>query len=218
MPRTIRTKLYKFNELTTAAQEKAIELYRNECAGDEPAWRQENIESMKKFADMFPIDLTDWSVGGRGEGVSFRFTGDYADEIENLSGQRLSTYIWNNYKNQLYKGKYYSGLNGNKPVYHKRVRTETYKNGNVGNYYYSAITLDNSCPLTGYGGDMEILDPIYKFLKKPRDINFRDLLEECFEAWIKFCNQDEEYQQSDEYLKEEIEANDFEFTQDGKRF
>jgi hypothetical protein len=217
MARTVRTKVYKFSELGEPAKQKALDKLRIESY-ERPGWDEENINSMKAFAEIFPIKLTNWSVGGSMEYVSFGFETD-REEIEELSAQRLSTYIWNNYKNSLYKGKFYNGLYGyNKSITHKRVKTVKYKNGNIGNYYYSAITFDNNCPLTGYCGDHSLLDPIYEFMKKPRNITFRELLEECFEKWIKYFNEDRDYQSSDEFLEEEAEANEYEFTQDGRRF
>lgn len=63
--------------------------------------------------------------------------------------------------------------------------------------------------------DNEILDPIYQFLDSPRNINFLELLEECFNAWVKACNQEIENQDSDEYIADHLEANNYEFTEEG---
>lgn len=214
--RTIELKLYKFEELSEEAKQKAIEDWRSNDT--EIAWASENRQTMEKFAEIFPIKVTNWSYGGRGEGVSFRFTAD--DCIEELSGQRLATYIWNNYKSDLFKGKYYRHLSdGSKRIFHKRIKSEQLKNPGRRcdwfNAYYSGIILDHSCVLTGYCMDDDILDPIYKFLDKPTNQNFRELLEDCFDEWIKACNRDIEWQNSDEYIIETIQANDYEFTEDG---
>lgn len=219
--RTIETKLYQFEELSEESKQRAIEKWRSEDT--EIAWASENRDTMEKFAEIFPIKVTDWSYGGRGEGVSFRFTCD--DCIEELSGQRLATYIWNNYKSDLFKGKYYHsqkfGLTDHRLI-HRRVKSKQITNncpnkGKWSNSYYSGLFLETSCVLTGYCMDDDILDPIYKFLDKPSNQTFRDLLENCFDEWIKACNRDIDWQNSDEYISETISANDYEFEEDGTR-
>jgi len=78
--------------------------------------------------------------------------------------------------------------------------------------------LSGNCPFTGVCFDEDFLDNIRKFIKRPDSSTFEDLLEEsvwnCFNAGCK----DYEYQQSDEAITEMIEANDYEFTEDGERF
>ncbi len=139
-----------------------------------------------------------------------------------LTGQRLATYIWNNYKNDLFKGKYYNyESNTKEQIKHKRIKSVFYKNSGLwGNYYYSAITLEHSCVLTGWCYDDDILDPIYNFLNKPSKdgSNFRDLLEDCITSICKSVENEIEYRNTDEYIKEHIEANEYEFTKEGNRF
>lgn len=207
--RTIELKLLKFSELSDKAKEKACENYRNK--GYEPAWTQENRETMEKFAEIFPIKIMNWSYGGRGEGVSYCFTVD--DTIEELSGQRLATYIWNNYRHDIFKGKYYSSPMRNVPVDKQHPAGLTYTKR------YSKIILENCCVLTGYCMDDSILAPIYKFLNKPDiNVNFKDLLDDCFDEWINACNADVEFQNSDEYVGEHLEANEYEFIEEGETY
>lgn len=203
----MRTKtigIYKFEELSPKAKQSAIDAYR--AKGYQPAWTDENFDTLRAFEKVFPIKITNSSYGDRGEGVTFHFT-DYStscEVIEELSGQRLATYIWNNYRGHLYKGKYYS----NKPVGSNNHRSR-----------HSKIQLETSCVLTGYCIDDDILDPIYAFLKKPlATTTFRHLLEDCFDAWVKACNADIEWQDSDEYISDYLIANDYEFTEDGKQY
>lgn len=218
--KTVEINLYKFDELSERAKQKAIETYRSN--NSDYFWADENRQTLEKFAEIFPINIRDWSYGGRGEGVYFSFTCD--DNIEELTGQRLATYIWNNYKSDLFKGKYYHsqnfGLTDHKLI-HRRVKSTQITNncpnkGKWSNSYYSAITLENSCVLTGYCMDDEILNPIYEFLNKPiENISFRDLLENCFDSWVTACNSDYEYQNSDEYISETLADNDCDFEKDG---
>jgi hypothetical protein len=213
--KTIELKLYSFSELSDEAKQNAIENYRSK--GYEPNWTQENTDTVKAFYNVFPIEQygRDWT--------NFRINANH-DEINDFSGIRLAKYIWNNYKDQLFKGKYYSGFNGvqDKPIRHKRLKVNEIKTGSnkgkFGHYYHSAITLDNSCVLTGYSIDDDILQPVYEFLEKPDNTTFEELIQDCLNAWQKAVESDEEYQNSDEYIAEYFEANNYEFIEDGEIF
>lgn len=213
--------IYSFSELSDKAKEYAIDEYRNRM--HEYFWADENRETLEKFAEIFPIKVTYWSYGDRGEGVNFHFTDN--NNLEELSGIRLAAFIWNNYRGDIFKGRYYHcenfGMTDHR-IKHNRVRSTEIKTGpNKGkfiNSYYSAIQLTTDYPLTGYCMDMDILDPIYNFLNKPDSSTFYDLLNDCFEGWVKACNADIDYQNSDECISENIEANDYEFTEEGKMY
>ena len=67
--------------------------------------------------------------------------------------------------------------------------------------------------------DNEILAPIFDFMRKPNNnTSFKDLLNDCFEAWVTACNNDIDSQNSDEYISENLESNDYEYTEDGEEF
>jgi hypothetical protein len=206
--KTIEIKLYKFNELSEEAKQKAINDYRN---NDNYEDFSDEIESLKQFYSIFPVEQhgNNWS--------NFRVTCD--DNISGLFGQRLAVYLWNNYKTNLFKGKFYGSLSTNEPVKHKRIKSKgPFKNGNMFHPYYSAITLSNSCVLTGFYMDDELLAPIYKFLDKPDNTTFKELLSECVEAWSHALKREEEWRNSDEYISEELTANDYDFTEDGEQY
>lgn len=212
MPRTIRIKLYKFEELSDKAKEKAIEDWR--VINTDYAWTSEVRQSLEKFAMIFPVRIKDWSYGGRGEGVYFEMTTNY-DEIDEMSGWRLATYIWNNYRGDIFKRKYYGKL------------TETFKDGSpiptskehpTGYRHVrkdSNIFIENDCVLTGTWIDNIILGPVYKFLAKPDDTTFKDLLEDCFNEWVKGANENIEDQNSDDYITDMLISNEYEFREDG---
>lgn len=202
--KTIELKIYSFDELSEEAKEVAIENYRNN--NTEVFWASENRDTMEKFAELFPIKVTHWEYGGRGEGVDFHFTAD--DTIEELSGTRLATYIWNNYRNEIYKPKQYWICQG----HHNAV-------GMNAKHRNSKIFLDRfGCPLTGYCMDDDIIAPLFDFMDKPTNQNFKELLEDCFDEWIKACNTDIEWQNSDEYITEELVNNGYEFEEDGTKY
>ncbi len=212
--RIIELKLLKFNELSDEAKQTAIENYRNK--GYEPAWTEENRQTLEAFEEVFPIQISKWSYGGRGEGVIYSIVGDH---IEDVSGQRLATYLWNNYRRDLFKGKYYGHLSESDKHGNKIPVSKEHPIGKRHVKRYSKIILDTTCVLTGYYMDDVILKPIYEFLERPiKGVTFSDLLDDCFDAWIKGCNDDIEHQNSDEYIAEHLEANDYEFTSDGNTY
>lgn len=193
--RTLTTtkEVYRFEELSHSAKQNA--LYQFQCNDTYPS-NVENKEVLEAFTNIFPVKVKDWEYGSyRNDHISFSFTAD--DDIENLSGVRLATYIYNNYFHDLFKGKFYY-----KKYYFKSRK--------------SKVFFDNCCPLTGYYIDMEMLDPVYDFLKKPTNgITFYDLMEECLNNWVSACTKDMEGYYSEENLKEAAEANNWEFYEDG---
>lgn len=68
---------------------------------------------------------------------------------------------------------------------------------------------------TGYYLDSDIWETFYDVFKKKRNASaaFDDALYAGFRAW----REDQEYQQSDEYIDETIIANEYEFTEEGGR-
>jgi hypothetical protein len=213
--RTKTIKIFKLSELSEKAKETAHE---NWLRNWENTWADENRETLEAFAKVFPVTITDWSYGGRGEGVGFRM--DVDEEVEELRGQRLANYIWNNYRNELFKGKYYRHVEPrNEPIAHPKLTRSKLSGGpNKGKYFqaYHGITLEHSCVLTGYCMDDVILGPVYEFLDKPDEaVTFRELLENCFDKWVRACNEDSENAQSMETFEADAEANEWEFDQYG---
>ena len=64
--------------------------------------------------------------------------------------------------------------------------------------------------------DNAILGPVYDFLKKPTNLNFKDLMEECLESWVSACSKHYEAYMSEENFSELFEINNWEFTESGK--
>lgn len=188
-----------------AAKEKAIEWYRNNMSQYDTEFYDEAHNSVKEFHKIFGTKER------RNAWLDFT-VGHIDDNILNLKGLRLRKYIWNNFKNYLYKGKYYSTSgkydeNG-KYTYKKR---------------YSRIILESECVLTGRCYDNCILQPIYDFLNwsRPDYDSYQDienLFNDCFSN-IRKCLEDEEQSRyGDDYIIETITANEYEFTADGNRF
>lgn len=213
--RTVRTKVYKFNELNEDAKQKAINWYRN-GSDDAHIWAHEIIASVEKMCELFNLKTgTQWD--------DIR-TSHIDDNILELSGIRLYKYIINNYWSGLYKRKYLKAIGDNKIIKHPMSKTHFFDMSkgarvNSSNFIYSNIQFDNSCPLTGVCFDNNILQPVYDFLKHPnKSTTFADLISEIEYAITKAFNSNEEWVNSDEYISETIEANEYEFTAEGNRF
>lgn len=195
--RTITKEVFTINELSDSAKEKA---HYDHCSNDSYAWAGDNEAVLKEFTKIFPVKITKWEYGNQNY-INFNFTDD--EDIENLSGIRLLKYLHNNYYNELFKGKYFS-------------------KGNYidGKYYYksrhSKVIMSNSCVLTGYCIDDDILEPIYKFLKNPcKHTTFNDLLYDCLQSWVYACRNDFEAYYSMESFEETAEINNWEYYEDG---
>jgi len=199
--RTIRTKIYKFYELTEKAKEQAIE----NCRPKEIFWAEENKQSMEAFADCFNVHVTSWAYGDYRSGVDFNHSLD--EGRENMIGHRLATYFWNNYKESIYKPKQYWICEGRKNTVGVNSKHRESKI-----FLYDEL----ACPFTGYYMDNVILGPIFEFMRKPDNRTFEDVIGDCFAAWVKGCNDEIEYSNSDKAIIEEIENQDREFYANGK--
>jgi len=213
--KTIRTKVYQFSELTESAKQKAIEWYRN-SNDDGYLYADEIIESVKEVCELFHLKTgREWS--------DIR-TSHIDDNIMELKGIRLYKYIVNNYWSSLFKRKFLGSIGDNKVIKHRMSKTHFYDMSkgarvNSSNFIYSNIRFDNCCTLTGVCYDMDILQPVYDFLEKPNtSTTFEDLMNEIESAISKTFQQNEDWVNSDEYITEQIESNEYDFTQDGKRF
>lgn len=217
--KTIRIKIYKFDELNQEAQSKAIEDFRNNGV-DTYFIYDDAYNSVKAFNEVF----------GTREGSNSWLdvsTNHINDAILELKGFRLQKYIWNNYYNSLFKPKFYNAIADNKILIHPCIEVHKYdvskgSRCSSSNFYFSRIQKNNSCVLTGVCYDDDLLQPIYEFLEK-RDFSncsatFYDLLNECFHNLKESIENEVEYRNSDEAIIEDIHENDYEFTKDGNQF
>lgn len=190
--------VYKFAELSEHAKNNA--LYHSQLQANYDG--EENKATLRAFESIFPVNVRGWEYGECGrEYVKWTFTGD--GDVEELSDIRLLTYLHNNYRRDLWKGKYY-----NTPGKHVNGKY-TYKSR------HSKVIFDNSCVLTGYYMDDDILGPVYEFMRRPDGRTFRDLMEECLESWVSACTSDYEGFHSQESFADMCEVNGWEFTENG---
>ncbi len=79
--------------------------------------------------------------------------------------------------------------------------------------------LSGDCPFTGYCFDETLLDPFRQFMKRPAvGTTYEDLVKDAIDAFCKTYADDVDYNYSDEAVDESIEANEYEFTEDGEPY
>ena len=192
--------LFKLSELPEDTQRKVISSFRDD---DPSPWESENADTLKAFTRIFPVKVRNYEYEDRAI-INFTIDAgwDYGEEIKSLSGPRLMRYIYNNYWDDITSPKIY---------YHPSA---------LGKKRTSRITRTlEACPLTGYIMDNAILDPLVKFLANPsKDVTFEELLEDCLHSWLYACRDDYEFWMSEPSIREDIEANDYDFTEDGRLY
>jgi hypothetical protein len=170
MARTIRTKVYQFNELNDNAKEKAIEWFKNSF-DDSFAW-----DDIKEDAAQIGLKLITLDDRRKNEGEFILSANEVAQNIFNNHGQHCETYkTAQNFMEEW------------QPVFGNYM-DETSEE------YESAESED-----------------------KLREIE-DSFLESLLEDYRIMYNNQIEYEYSDEFAKENIEANEYEFTADGRRF
>lgn len=208
--RTIRTKVYKFSELSNEAKQKAINSIRGTIPTDHVY--DDAYNSVKAFHGVF----------GTQEGRSWLdiHTGNIEDNIIRLTGLRLRTWIINNYGQQLYKGRYFSLWSKTEISY------KHHKNGYpVLKTRYSKVMLQNSCVLTGVCYDDSLLKPIYDFLDnytlKANYYSYMDLqtlFDDCFKSLEQDIENEIDAMGGEDYTVDHIQANEYEFLKDGTKY
>ncbi|QYW06427.1 hypothetical protein uan_015 [Pseudomonas phage UAntarctica] len=186
--RVIETPVFKFDQLSDKAKEKAREWWRG-CEATDMTWERERRESLEAFCNEFPVQAKDWEYDAWTAQITARFTGE--DDLGTISGSRLVAYLRNN---------------------HEPVLTQPRKYGKRTSKTLREIS---SCPFTGYCMDENLLDPIREFLVKPGTWCLSDLLEECLDRWVKAAREDVKWINEDEQVDETILSNEYEFDVSG---
>lgn len=165
--RTIRIKLYKFNELSENAKQKAIQYFRYSKLDINDAW--ENIKEDAAKIELSIISLDDNRLN---KGEFYNSAEDTAKLILMAYGKDCDTY--NSAENFLYEW---------------NIKKEKFENENPGFYFIYQDESEDLC---------------------------NEFLQSILEDYRIMYNKEIEYQDSDEYIIETIEANEYEFTKDGK--
>lgn len=191
MAKTIRTKVYAFNELNDEAKETAINQYRARGGDDGNYYASEITDSVQAMCNALDLKT--------GRTYADVYPSNYWDNADGLSGVRLYKWVINNYGDVLFKPKYLKYVDG-------KAR-------------YSRCQTDNCCVLTGVCYDDDILKPVYDFLSQPEKNYSADMLCTDIGSEIEKAYDDaHEYVNSDNYIIEMFEANDYLFTKEGREF
>lgn len=205
--KTIELKLYSFNELSKEAQKKVVDSW-------EPFTdyiTSEAFDAAQKFFALFNSRLTsldfdreEWSCSG------------LPDNLLEVSGLRLATWLQNNVADQLFKPKYLKCFDGHKK--HKMCANRTAKRtGKRYCFAYSNVQRVSDCPLTGVCYDYSILKPLLDFMSRPDNTTTaRELIGDCLQSLCKDVTAEIEYLSTPDAVSEECAANDYMFTAEGK--
>lgn len=194
--RTETIKLYKFDELSDEAKERALRDYQDqEDTGT--SWQEENFDSIVKGCEHFGFKLNNYSFSYYNASFA-TFDLEFVEsntpywigdpQEPEMAGKRLKKYLdnsgrlnyWNTHRKQ------------------------------------NAYLLAGYCPFTGYCADEIFLDPIREFVESPDGRTFQELIEDCCAKVFRYMESDYDYQMSEQYFAEECDANEYEFTEDGK--
>jgi len=206
---TITLTGYEVSELSENAKENAYNNWLQNA--DYPFWK-DNEDVLYEFADIFNISIRNYQYDENFSNVSYEINED--EEILNLSGIRLLSYIWNNYKDVLYIGKY-RPVHTEKKLNHPRITQKILSNGKLFQSWHSKIFWEETA-LTGYFVGCEMVKPIFDFMENPDKTTFKELLEECITNWEETVNEDVRSCSSIESFEEDANINQWLFSEKGE--
>jgi hypothetical protein len=197
--KTIEIKLYKFEELSKEAQQTAIEKHRdsNNEFSDRADFISEDCNEQIKNAG-FENPKVIFSLNYcQGDGLSF--SADSYNKLEELFIKHLG------------KGK-------EKTAKLLVENCEIKITSNNGHHCYASKS-DIDLSLDAYGSSINVTDT------DRIDKVVGAVLEDLEDIYMNLCKELEkngyehiEYENSDEFIKEEIEGNEYDFTEDGKMY
>ena len=199
--RTIERQIFRYDELSAQAQQVATDSLRDRISGtrieSDSADYRNTLEMIERI---FRVNIYDWSVDKYNSYFRFDFVG-IDEDMENeprLLLRYLNTNVLPCIDNKI---RYYSKTSR----VSRRSRILSSKR-----YFYC---------LTGCWCDEAVdnaLNNINQSVKK--QFNAREFVESILEGFFEQWRNDYEYSNSDEFITEEIEANDYEFYENGKPY
>jgi hypothetical protein len=87
----------------------------------------------------------------------------------------------------------------------------------LGTYDPETLKGNGECKLTGVCYDEDAIDGFRIAFLRDNERNLDKLMQAAFKTWIDSAHKEYDYRQSDEAVAEGIEANEYDFTADGKR-
>lgn len=196
--KTITVNLYAFDELSDKAKERARDWWRS--CDDEFPWQRDFENTVKTIENSFDVEFD--NIGPYEYNPYWNDKNDYRDTYKMPFGRAVA-YINNNFDFKVLKSaRDYSGS----------VRR-------VGCALAKKCYTDNF--LTGYCADYVIHESYKKFVEFGRKYpgatlsDFFDILARGLRDEIE---SDYDYMQTDEYIDDVLTINNYEFTEDGKKW
>ena len=197
--RTIQYKVYTYDELSVQAQKMAVDSLRDRIAGTRiESDASDYRNTLEMIEQVFRVKVRDWHVDSCTHFYRFDFVG-IDEDVEN-EPRLLLRYLNTNVLPCI----------DNKKRYYSKTARVSRKSRILCNKSYGYC-------LTGCWTDSAVddaMDNINQSVKK--HLNAREFVEGILERFFKQWQNDYEYSESDECITEEIEANDYEFYEDGK--
>ena len=199
--RTIERKIYRYDELSEQAKEVAIESMREKISNvriESDSYDYRN--ALDKIENIFGVKIYDWNVNEYNSYFRFEFT--HIDEETENEPRLLLRYLNTNVLPCI----------DNK----KRYYSKTAKASRKSRILY---TKSYEYCLTGCWCDYAVDNALNNIKQSVKNkVNAREfvnsILEGFFEQWRNDC----EYSNSDECVSEDIDANDYEFYENGEPY
>ena len=209
----VKCNLYKFEELSEQSKKIVIDRERDKIQQwGVDAWESEHRDVLKKFEEIFDIEVRHWEVNDYSHNYRFSFDHDFYEmDASEVKGKYLLRFL-NSIYYDVRKGKYFScGDRWENGKFHYSSR------------YSKILWEEGNCPLTGFCYDNEILQPIWDWHKKPNwNLSLKDLVDECLENFFSQWEKEMLYCASDDYCIQELtESSAYEDTlyfEDGTEF
>lgn len=192
---TVTITYYEFNELSQKAKDYAVSEWVTDGTPLDEVWGGSCRNSLNEFCRIMNIKI-DYDFNGIDYCYSFITIGNY---VGDLSGIRLTKYLWNHVANFIADRKMFWGKN------YAKSRTSN---------LVSSYGQNNE--LSGEESDYAILNPLVECLHYKRVYDsYNDLIDDCLDAFFKAAVKEYEYTCSEENFAELAEIYDWEFTEEG---
>ena len=200
---TKEIKLFRFDELSENAQEKAINRYKDEK--DFYFCFAVNFKSIEYFAEqILNSKIKKYSIHPYYHSYIEYDKSFLTDEIMDLKGLRAFKWIYNNIIDNCFNGKCFS-TDGK---YNYKFR------------YSKIIENLEDCIFTGACSDFYITDILRDLLENKIDcgLTVEKLIKDIFDNWVKKTKEDMEYEDSEEFAKSVLDNGEEIYLENGKLF
>ena len=197
--RTIQYKVYTYDELNAQSQQLAVDSLRDKIAGTRiESDANDYRNTLEMIEQVFRVKVRDWYIDSYTHFYRFDFVG-IDEDIEN-EPRLLLRYLNTNVLPCI----------DNKKRYYSKTARATRKSRILCYKHYD-------CCLTGCWTDSAVDDALDNINESAKNqLSAREFVEGILEGFFKQWQKDYEYSESDECIIEEIEANNYEFYEDGK--